>query len=138
VSRVTVEWRAAKAKAEISAWALQGMERACQFAAERAREYAPASTGTLRSEITYEVRAYGDVVEGAIGLPRKAKAFYARWVELGTAGHLVKVRRKRVLSDRETVFGRLLEHPGIRAHPFLRPAVFNHATEILRLIGRRR
>ncbi len=108
------EWRQREVVAEISGKVLNGMDRACSFAAEQARANAPRRTGTLADNIDYEVVPVRDNVEGRVGIrggamsASQGEAFYGRFIELGT---------KR--------------QP---ARPFLRPAVYDNADEIVRLI----
>ncbi len=106
------DFRKQVVKAAVAGEVVQNMERACQFVAEQARAKAPTRHGRLRKEIDFEVNvtAYGNVIEGRVGVKR-GDAFYARFVEWGT--------RK------------------MRAQPFLRPAVFNNAREIVRIIAGR-
>ena len=106
------DWNPQRVKAAIAGQVAQNMETACVFVVSRAKELAPRRTGLIISEMDFvvEVGARGNVVEGIVGVKR-GKAFYARFHELGT-------RR-------------------MAAHPFLRPAVFNHASEIVRIIAGR-
>lgn len=110
---VIVEWNAEKLKAEIAGRVAANMDLACRFAVAQAQSNAPVQTGFMKSEIDHVVHAQGDVVEGAIGVRKKSggatkSAWYARFVELGTAR--------------------------MPAKPFLRPAVFGNAKEIVRII----
>ena len=108
------EWNAAKVKAEISGRLLNGMDRACAFAAEQARAGAPKETGFGASEIDYEVRPERDAVVGYVGVKagglaaNQGKAFYMYFQELGTVRHA--------------------------ARPFLRPAVFENADRIIKFL----
>jgi HK97 gp10 family phage protein len=106
------DWNTQRVKAAVAGEVVVNMERACQFVAEQARSKAPTRHGRLRKEIGFEVNvtAYRNVIEGRVGVKR-GDAFYARFVEWGT--------RK------------------MRAQPFLRPAVFNNAREIVRIIAGR-
>lgn len=104
---VIESWRQAELIAEISGEIVDGMGAACAFAADRARENAPERRGILKGDIDYRVEAHGNEVTGYVGV-KKGKAFYGYFVELGTSK--------------------------MAARPFLRPAVFGHAAEILRLI----
>jgi len=104
VSGVKITWNADKFKQGISAKVLDGMDRVGQFCAERASANAPVYRGTLRASVTYKVEAHGEAVEAIVGVGRKA--FWAWFQELGT--------RK------------------MAAQPFLRPAVFGNAAEIMR------
>lgn len=106
---VIKEWRQREVMAELSGRLLEGLDDALQFAEEQARAMAPERTGKLRASISHTVGAKGNTVFGAVGV-RKGKGF-AHWGwfhEMGT----VKMA----------------------AHPFLRPAVFGNAAEILRRI----
>ena len=106
MSKVITEWRAKEVLAEISGRVASGMDKAASFAAEQARGKAPRQTGKLATSIAYEVKARGSEITGYVGTG--SKVFYGRFVEMGT--------RK------------------LAARPFLRPAVFENADQILRLI----
>jgi HK97 gp10 family phage protein len=117
VSPIT-EWNQQKVMAEVSGQVINGMDRACAFAAEQARPRAPRRKGTLAGLITHEVVPVGNTVEGRVGVSKgkyagdrsnQGEAFYGRFHELGT----VKMP----------------------ARPFLRPAVYENADEITRLIA---
>lgn len=102
------EWRQRELLAQVSGRVVAGMDQACQFAVEQARSKAPVRRGIMRDDIAYRVEARGNAVTGYVGVKR-GKAFYARFVELGT-------RR-------------------MPARPFLRPAVYDNADTITRLIA---
>ncbi len=113
MNRYIIEWNDKRVLAQIEDWVVSGMEAACEFAARRAEGYAPQRTGKLRRDIayTYKITAKNQDITGYIGVQKgKKRAFYAYFVEYGT--------RK------------------MAARPFLRPAVFNHAQEIVRLVAR--
>ena len=112
------EWNQQKILAEVSGRLLNGMDRACSFAAEQARAKARRRTGKMAELVDYEVVPVGDDVEGRIGSnmgsvsglgANTGEAFYWYFIELGT---------KRM-----------------PAYPFVRPAVYDNAEEIVRLIG---
>lgn len=106
--KIVQDWDTRAFKAELVASLAAGMERALEFAATQARGKAPVRRGIMRGDIdTTPVEVSGYTIQGYVGVKR-GKAFYALWVELGT---------------------RLA-----RAQPFLRPAVFGNAREILRLV----
>ena len=94
-----------------------------------AYKYAPKKTGALAKSIEVE---YGDRTARVV-----ARAPYAMYVEFGTWSHSLinpqsgtyTIRPKRpggVLAfkgkDGNTVFTRKVEHPGVKAQPFLAPA----------------
>lgn len=107
MSRIIREWNADKVRAMVSGKLVQNMDRACQFAEDQAAARVPVRTGITRDDITHEVSARGNTIEGRVGVKR-GKSFYAFFVEMGT--------RK------------------MAAKPFLRPAVFGNAAEILRIL----
>ena len=87
------------------------MENACQFAEGQARAKAPRRTGWLAGHVAHLVTAHGLEVIGYVYVREKGKGgvFYAYFQEMGTHR--------------------------MAAHPFLRPAVFGNAAEIVRLIA---
>lgn len=105
------EWNQRQMIAKIAGKVVDGMDAACSFAAEQARANAPIRRGILKSDIDYKVTAQGTNITGYVGV-KTGKAFYAIFVERGT--------RK------------------MAAHPFLRPAVFSNAKEILKLVAGKR
>lgn len=106
---VTGEWNQREVMAELSGRLLVGMDSAMSAAADQARALAPLRTGRLRSSIAYDVGVKGNVIVGRLGIRRgKGFAHWGLFHELGT------VR--------------------MAARPFLRPAVFGNATEIVRRI----
>jgi HK97 gp10 family phage protein len=104
VSGVKITWNADKFKAGISAKVIDGMDRVGQFCAERASANAPVYRGVLRASVTYKVEAHGEAVEAIVGATRKA--FWAWFQEIGTSK--------------------------MAASPWLRPAIFGNAAEIMR------
>ncbi len=110
MSKVIKSWRQKELVAEMAARAVQGMEDACQFAEQEARARVLVRSGLTKRDITHEVSARGNVVEGRIGIPKgKGHAWYWIFHELGTS-----------------------RHP---ARPALRPAVYDNAATIVRLIA---
>ena len=108
MTKIITEWRQKEFLAELSGRIVNNMDSACQYAVEQVQARTPVRTGVLRSDITYEIKIDGLVVVGWVGA--LAKRFYAYFVELGTSR--------------------------TKAQPFLRPAVFNNARQIMRkLVG---
>lgn len=112
MSTLVREWNDKELIAWVSGRVLSGMDRACQFAAGQAKGKAPVARGVLRDEIDYRVATEGNDVVGYVGV-KKGKgdrdAFYGIFIEAGT----VKAQ----------------------ASPFLRPAVFGNADQIVKLIA---
>lgn len=136
MANVIVKWRAPQFLRLTQEHVQRGMQSAVLFCEGQAKQAvsrgnaggdnpsAPGEppktvTGTLRSNISSEVTAdQGDVV-GLVGVKRGPADAYGRRLELGFVG-----------TDK---LGRRINQG---ARPFLRPAVFQNAVEIVRLIAR--
>lgn len=108
--KIVKEWRKKELIAKVSGRVADNIYAACLFVADQARARAPrGETGQLIAniDIDVEVSAREQVIEGRVGV--RKKVFYAWFIEMGT------VR--------------------MAARPFLRPAVFDNAREIVRLIA---
>ena len=113
--------------------AVRGAIRAgCKVFANEAKQLAPIGppgsdkygsyAGALRDSIkARSVRFNGDWVNGRVSAGNKV-AFYARWVEFGTAAHLIKPKNAKALFF-GGIFAEGVNHPGAKKHPFLRPAL---------------
>ncbi len=127
---------------------LKAMRKASRKAGEILRDeasrLAPRLKGTLQDEMTMRTRKESDSsIELEVG-PSK-KAWYARFVERGTKPHMIRPRRAKVLAagnsmsinaatftdfmSKGAVFGMTVHHPGIKATPFLGPAVESKGDE---------
>lgn len=53
-----------------------------------------------------------------------AGAKYAIFVHMGTRPHIINIRKKKVLADRNgNIFGKVVHHPGTKANPFFTRAM---------------
>jgi HK97 gp10 family phage protein len=103
------EWNSKELLAKVSGHVLEGMDDACKFAKAAAWGYAPDRTGKLRGGIDYTIEVERADVVGKVGVVAgKDAPYYGYFVELGTKK--------------------------MAAKPFLRPAVFDNAAEIVRRI----
>ena len=110
--------------------------------------YAGALRDSIRAGAMVDRKAgkvYAYVRAGSHGKTRKGKgadAYYARWVEYGTAAHVIRARAggpsASVLNRRmkrgslrigDAYVGASVMHPGARPRPFLRPALDSKARE---------
>lgn len=87
--------------------------------------------GTLRASIRVKSvqGALGQKFVGGITAGR-GKAFYAHFVEFGTAAHVIKAKNDGWLS----IGGNLVKqvsHPGAKRQPFMRPALDTKAQEAI-------
>lgn len=108
MSKYLKNWNPRAVESAVSGKLIQRMDEVGAFVASQARARAPRDTGTLRENITHEVHARGNHVEAVVGV--RKKVFWAWFMEMGT--------RK-----------------GVRARPFLRPAVWQNRATILRILG---
>lgn len=121
----------AAVKEEIS----KAMEQGAQEIVDFARRLVPVNEMTLYESIGW---TWGEPPKGALVLARSKRrqgdglritvyagggeAFYARWVEFGTAPHNVARGGGTVAGRRSLASGGGLGHPGARAQPFFFPA----------------
>ncbi len=128
---------------------LRGATRAgSKVIAEEAKRLAPVAppneknarlyggrSGLLRDSIRVKSPQIkgGTVVVGGVSVGGKFKgtkrkgagdAYYARWVELGTAAHVIKARKPNKML---AIGVAQVQHPGARKNPFLRPAMDSQA-----------
>jgi HK97 gp10 family phage protein len=88
---------------------------------EEARANVPVALGALRKSIRISTGAKAGQVTASVKAGSR-KAWYWRFVEFGTAAHLIAARNARALSLGDVVVERI-EHPGATAKPFMRPAL---------------
>lgn len=120
--------------AKIEANIMRGaMRAATKVIAEQAAANVNSISGTLAASITVGTRlrrgtVTGRVVAGSRAKKGKESAFYARFVELGTAAHVIKARKPNKMLALGVA---QVQHPGARKHPFLRPALDAKGQEAL-------
>jgi HK97 gp10 family phage protein len=135
--------------AKIEANVLRGALRAgANVIADEARRLVPVKTGQLKESIRVSVRPFpggklvatvkaggrfkvyaaGKAIKGASykttgasGKPDYHAPFYAHFVEFGTARHWIKPKSRKSLFI-AGLLKELVDHPGGRAKPFMRPA----------------
>jgi HK97 gp10 family phage protein len=59
---------------------------------------------------------------------------YASYVEFGTRAHVIRVKNAKNLSNGKTGFGKVVNHPGTKAQPFLRPAFHQGVRDLKKAI----
>lgn len=104
------------------------MEKGAAEIVDMMKRLAPVEDGDLRDSIDWNWTEKG----GGVPLPEgnerivihagDERAWYARLVEFGTAPHTIAMKRKSIMSDGETFYGKEVQHPGSTAHPFFYPA----------------
>jgi HK97 gp10 family phage protein len=90
-----------------------------------AQDAAPVDDGDLRASIRVTTRSKGGTVYASVKAGGK-KAPHWHWVEFGTAAHKIKAKPDHALAFNGAAV-REVDHPGARAHPFMRPTFDSHA-----------
>lgn len=126
-----------KLEAQVMQSSLRG---GAKLIADRARALVPVDSGDLRDSIKVRARknkrtGYVNVYVAAGGR-RKGDPFYAHMVEFGTGQHEIRPKGEGSLFI-AGVFRRVVQHPGARAKPFMRPAFDAEATRAVDEIGKR-
>ncbi len=113
----------------------RGMQKAVFHVARRAKlalsgQVLKVRTGRLRSSVTTRVLRRGSEIIGTVG----TNVFYGRIHELGRPGPwTIQAVRRRALAftaGGKRVIVRQVTHPGLKARPWLRPALTESRAEI--------
>ena len=126
--------------AKMEANVLRGALRAgakVQLAAAKAQ--VPVKSGALRDSLKISTRTRRGTVKAVLSAGAKNKktggdAFYARFVEFGTAQHFIKPKKAKSLFF-AGLFGEVVDHPGSKKHPFMRPALDASAQAATQAVG---
>lgn len=102
--------------------ARRGARRSAKIKKTRDKIVKKASNPRRKNNFTAEV---------LIGFTKKA--WYLRLIETGTSSHKIRIRKSSILTDGSTFFGKEVDHPGIIARPFLRPAYDEEHEKFIRL-----
>lgn len=89
--------------------------------------------GALRDSLRIRTSSRGGVVKAIVTAGGK-RAFWARWVEFGTAAHFIKPK------DRKSLFfaglaREVIHHPGAKKKPFMRVAMDSTVGAVLAAVG---
>jgi HK97 gp10 family phage protein len=110
---------------------IMAMGKACAVVERAAKEKAPKGTGELRRSITSRVDAKNGSVEGIIFTPLE----YAPYVEFGTGLFAENGNgRKDVSWHYQDDEGNWHTTSGQHPQPFMRPAINENRTKILRIL----
>lgn len=100
---------------------------------EEAKTNVPVKSGLLRDGLKVSTSSRRGVVTAKVKAGGK-HVFLARWIEFGTAAHLIKPKIAKSLF----FFGQFSEgvaHPGAAPKPFMRPALDSQAQAALLAVG---
>lgn len=114
--------------------AVQLVQKAQRQTLTRAKITSPVDSGALRnSHVAEPIKVSGDKVTTEISVEGGAKQDYAMYVHEGTRPHVIKPRRKKVLSwkgPEGRVFATAVHHPGTEPRPWLRNALQSTAPKL--------
>lgn len=117
-----------------SSAAVQLVQKAQRQTLTRAKVNSPVDSGMLRnSHVAEPIKVSGDKVTTEISVEGGAKQDYAMFVHEGTKPHVIKPRRKKVLSwkgPEGRVFATAVNHPGTEPRPWLRNALQSTAPKL--------
>ncbi len=88
-----------------------------------ARQNVPVDEGDLRASIRVTTRFKRGTVYAAVKAGGR-RAPHWHWIEFGTAAHKIKPKKQHALAFNGTV-ARVVDHPGGRPKPYMRPAFDN-------------
>jgi len=100
---------------------------------DEVKSSAPFKTGLLRDGLKVSTRSKRGVVTASVKAKGK-HGFIARWLEYGTAAHKILPKSKKSIFF-NGVFSEGVDHPGINAKPFMRPALSSKSSEALMAVG---
>ena len=86
-----------------------------------AKAHAATASGQLRDGLKISTRIKGGRVYARLRATGK-HSYLANWIEYGTAAHEIRPKNGKSLFI-AGVFGTLVNHPGARPKPFMRPAL---------------
>ncbi len=101
--------------------------------ADEAKRNVPIQSGDLRNSIRLSTKSRRGRVSATVKAGNK-KAWYYRFVEFGTAAHEIKPKNAKSLFV-AGIFSELVNHPGARAKPFMRPAFDSRSNDAIRAVG---
>ena len=100
---------------------------------DAAKSGAAKATGALAAGLRVSVKARAGKVTASLRAAGK-HGYLARWVEYGTAAHQIKAKKGSALAIGGQMV-KVVDHPGAKAQPFMRPALDGHAQNALMAAG---
>jgi len=112
------------------------LRKAAKVIEQEAKQNVPVRSGKLRDSIRVSVRIKDGrpLATVTAGGREKGQAFYAQFVELGTAAHAIQAKPGHALAIGGGTVVRV-EHPGARPRPYMRPALDASAAAAVQAFG---
>jgi HK97 gp10 family phage protein len=106
------------------------MRAAAKPVLDEARNSVAKRSGALSKSLRISTRRRGQIVSATL----KTDIFYSRFIEFGAAAHEIKPTNKKSLFF-AGLFREVVQHPGIKPKPFMRPAMDRKASAALIAAG---
>ena len=116
---------------------INGLYVACNIVHAKAMQTSPIKTGVLRNSLSMEVDE--EKLSGQVYVPENSPASkYAPLIELtGSIAHEIRPVNKKALFWKGASHPvKKVNHPGFKAKPFLRPALYDNIDNIQKAIDR--
>lgn len=97
------------------------------------RENIPVDSGELRRSVRVVTKAKGGKVTASVRVGNK-RAWYGHMVEFGTKPHKIVPKKKGALVIGQTR-AMVVDHPGAKPHPYMRPAFDTKPTAAIAAVG---
>lgn len=111
-----------------------GLAAGANIIRDEAKGLAPEKSGEMANDIK-TARGTGDgYVYAKVRLSGK-HAFLGKFMEYGTAAHMIWVRSKESLVIDGVPIGKHVWNPGVAPHPFMRPALDARAAQAVQAVG---
>jgi len=110
------------------------MRQGANVIRDEIKQNVPVSSGDLRDSIKVSSGSRNGVVKATVRVGNR-KAWYAHLIEYtGAAAHTISAKGKGMLSF-GGFFGKSVQHPGMKAKPFIRPALDSRANDAIAAVG---
>ncbi len=128
---IKLDLKTEEVKQAVEQAAREGLRDVTGEVATDAIEHSPKITGYNALSIKYEVSGIGqnEVVDpNKIQSAVYSTSGYGGYLEVGTEPHVIRVKTAKVLTDGKTFFGKEVNHPGTKPHPYFKPALDRNFT----------
>lgn len=110
------------------------MRQGANVIRDEIKQNVPVRSGDLRDSIKVSTGSRKGVVKATVRVGNR-KAWYAHLIEYtGAAAHSISAKGKGMLSF-GGFFSKSVQHPGMQAKPFVRPALDGRANDAIQAVG---
>lgn len=113
-----------------------GLRAGAAVLLEEVRQRIPVASGALRDSARITSRARGATVSASVKVGSKT-VWYAHIVEYGTRPHKILPKRQGGAMQFGGIETRLVDHPGTRGRPFMRPAIDDKFPQVVQAVAKK-